>query len=145
MPPNKTMPPIFRIHNFATGKVICHVMQDRPFILLGPPDCATGLGAGWLGELVLALRTEFPQSRFAVMIDCADHAGAALTAIDRGLEHILIRDISSQAHDRLVDLAGQKNITIWNALPDDPPIHDIGNPFLPPDEMERRLRQILTE
>ncbi|OSQ38744.1 hypothetical protein [Thalassospira mesophila] len=148
-----------RIHSFTGATLACRIMGTTPFVLHGPENCGETHGAKWFAALLAKLRNDWPACQISGAIDCRTHTGQALSALESGIEHVIIGDINPAARASLQDIAGQKGCHIWVQTvfaPSDPcandalvlcamPFHDIDDHFLPGPELEKRLRTTLAQ
>tara|TARA_R110001583_G_scaffold71050_1_gene200459 strand:+ start:10399 stop:10872 length:474 start_codon:yes stop_codon:yes gene_type:complete len=143
-----------RIHNFTGATVACRIMGKTPFILHGPENCGETHGAKWFAALLKNVRRDWPHTPLTGAIDCAHHTGQALSALESGIEHVFVGDVSPPALASLRDIAHQIGCQVWTNMVFDAParnstetlvinalaFYDMDDHFLPEHELEKRLR-----
>ncbi|WP_157831854.1 hypothetical protein [Thalassospira marina] len=109
------------------------------------------MGAQWFANLLAELRCDFPAARIFGVLDCQNHTGQALMALECGISHILVGTLAQTAFDALGQIATQRECHIWHGIslmPEtDPadgllpafPLFIMNDHYLPASECKKRL------
>lgn len=134
---------IIRIHGITGARSACRVMGARPFVLLSPEKAALSHGAQWFADLIKLISEEFPDSTFTTILDCRGRVSGALTAIEIGLDGVIVDPLPDDPVDRLQDMGRQARCTVMTELPPQNAIYEMRDDLLPDGELDRRLQEYL--
>ena len=108
--------PHIRIEGFKGAALTCEVMAKSPFFLHGPVNAGHIMGAQWFASLLAELKADYPQARISAVLDCRNHTGQALIALECGIAHVLVGDVPQTAYASLQQIAQQGNSHIWRDI-----------------------------
>lgn len=131
--------PVIRIHGIKGARSACRVLADRPFVLLSPEHAAQINGAQWFADLVGLTRDEFPTASFRAILDCRGRMSGALTALEIGLDGVIIDPTGDRQTENLRDMGRQRGCQVFTAPPPSDAIYEMEDHRLPDHELDRRL------
>jgi hypothetical protein len=137
--------PHLRIHGLQGGLTACHVLADRPFVMVSPVNCAIVHGVGWFAGVIAQIRARHPDADFTGLIECADRAGAALEAVAAGIDAVRVCDLPKDARLRLENLAAKSGVSILETGPNPALLHDMEDHFVPVAKQEILLARFLKQ
>ncbi|OKH89486.1 hypothetical protein [Thalassospira sp. TSL5-1] len=144
-------PPHIRIHSFKGAAIACEALAENTFFLHGPVNAGQIMGAQWFADMLTELRTDYPGARIFGVLDCRNHTGQALMALECGIAHVLVGAIPSASFNALQSIASQNGCHIWcNIAPSSDTessadmlpaasLFDMNDHYLPAAECEKRL------
>jgi hypothetical protein len=108
----------FTIHSLEHLRAALNAGAERglPVIALSATSASGFAGAAWFAAVVAQGRAEFPGVPLTAILDCADRAGDAIAALNRGLPQLIFNGHPAAA-ERLADIAAQCGATILTARP----------------------------
>jgi hypothetical protein len=127
----------------AIGALKAGARTGRSITLSSAPEAGIYVGAGWFRALVQAAREAVPDARFSAILDCGDHAGAALAAIRAQIEAVVFTGRADVA-SRLADIARQHGVRLETTRP--AAVLDLSTDFFATAEsVEQRCAEIIVD
>jgi hypothetical protein len=100
----------------ATAALDAAAAAGRSIVLLSAPDAGVQSGAGWFKALIDAARAAVPTARCSEMLDCGEHAGAAMAALRAGIGAVIFGGRDDVA-ERLTAIAAQQGARLLRTRP----------------------------
>ncbi|RCK50371.1 hypothetical protein TH25_12350 [Thalassospira profundimaris] len=144
-------PPHIRSHSFKGAAIACKVMGEHAFFLHGPVNAGQVMGAQWFADMLTELRADYPDARILGVLDCRNHTGQALMALECGIDHVLVGTVPIAAFSALQSIASQNGCHIWRDIGPSPDtessaemlpaasLFDMKDHYLPASECKKRL------
>ena len=104
---------VFIVHNLGHALCVAQAaMQTKSSaILFSPRGASKSLGPDVFISMINSASEHYPGVSIIGVLDCADDAGSALSAIRRGATHISVQ-LDAPKYEKILDIASQSNVSV---------------------------------